>query len=971
MRKFLACLMSLFAIYVLTSTRAYAQSDMGSIRGYVKDAQGGVLAGVTVTAMGSEILAPIVGVTDGSGYYRLLNVPPGEVVVTAELDGFAVYRREGIIARAGQSFTVEIEMAVGTLNEVVTVKAESPMIETQKASTSFVISGELVRAAPITARAIFTDAIDMIPSVSSRQANDGSGVRVYYYMGSSQLSAFIALEGVQFGGYANPAPARTSMSVETIGDTELRTGGPEPSTPLTTGIYMNVIAPQGGNTFKGSVGSTLQLLAWNSDNSQGGKEPGGMSKPEGVIHLDTSLGGPIVHNKIWFFSSFRYADDTNGISRTESNLTQLETFKPEFKPFNNKWRTKNPFIKVTNQLNTTHSLSAYYIYDRSQYTSHREYDADQFTYQSGGGSLVTARLNSLWGKRVTSQISVAYNNKGNASEDTYKDLKGTGPQVIVHRDIFLSSGLATGTGLMVRMNNTQSKNFSPSSAVYVQGDVTYFKDGLIGSHEFKTGFYAAPRNRFDVTNEHVNDGFELQEVRQIDPATPAAGVVAFHERYITPSSIQTTKTRDRNIAIYVQDSWKPVSRLTASMGVRFDWVRRYDEIMGIERMNSANVGPRFGLSYLLTKDAKNVVRFSAGRVHDAVAGSDVITSFATTSPATTRDVYIDKNGNRTTVMTPPPTAALSALQFAEDLHQPFVDEFIVGYRRQFPYAVSLDFSARRRSFNDMYGLVDINGIYPSEPYQPFGGFGLVDPNRGILYQQRNNTWSTTVVEALELVLAKNLTRNLQAMVSLSRQWQHLEGEWNPTDPARFIQPDAFPNSRFLPATVGNTDNNSLNGGFSAFGGWRPYHYRAVGQYLAPWGITVAGSYEVSAGDYPGGPVFTRLVAPDPRFGPPRVTLVNGSTQANPLATTIRFVGATRNDGQVLNEQTATMQLKIGRNFRFGRNQFMASLNIFNLLNSGSFSAVADGANQTYNAAYLQGTSRIPARGLQITLVNRF
>ena len=263
-------------------------------------------------------------------------------------------------------------------------------------------------------------------------------------------------------------------------------------------------------------------------------------------------------------------------------------------------------------------------------------------------------------------------------------------------------------------------------------------------------------------------------------------------RYVTPTTVPTTAARDRNIGIYLQDSWKPHARLTASLGLRVDWVRRYDDIVDIERTNSVEVGPRLGVSYLLTEDAKNVVRFFAGRVHDMVAGSDVVTSFATTSPVATRDVYIDKDGSQTTINTPAPTAALWNVQFDENLHQPYIDEFIVGFRRQFPRQISLDISARRRLFKDVYGLVDINGIYPSEPFQPFGGFGLVDANRGIVNQQRNNTWSTEVVNALEAVVAKN-TSVFQAMLSVSRQWQHLDGTWNPTDPARFIQPDAFPN----------------------------------------------------------------------------------------------------------------------------------------------------------------------------------
>jgi hypothetical protein len=269
--------------------------------------------------------------------------------------------------------------------------------------------------------------------------------------------------------------------------------------------------------------------------------------------------------------------------------------------------------------------------------------------------------------------------------------------------------------------------------------------------------------------------------------------------------------------------------------------------------------------------------------------------------------------------------------------------------------------------------VDINGIYPNEPFQPFGGFGLVDPNRGILFQERNNNWSRPVVTALEVVAAKNMSHNFQAMVSLSRQWQYLDGTWNPTDPARFIQPDAFPTNRQLPATAGNSDTNTLDGGAGstpAFAGWRPYAIRMVGQYLAPWGLTLAGSYEVGAGDYTA-PIVTRIAAADPIFGPARVTLANGTTQANPLATTIRFAFPTRGEGSVLNEPTRSLQLKVGRQFAFGEKKLLTSLNVFNVLNSGANTQNAEGANQQYNPAYLSGIQRLSARAFQLMVVYRF
>ena len=115
------------AVFIVVAS-AHAQTGDGSLRGYVKDEQGAVLPGVTVTATGPALLAPVAGVTDSGGYYRLLNLPPGTYTIAAELSGFATSRREGIIMRAGTTFTVDVQMKVGTLSETITVTGDSPKL---------------------------------------------------------------------------------------------------------------------------------------------------------------------------------------------------------------------------------------------------------------------------------------------------------------------------------------------------------------------------------------------------------------------------------------------------------------------------------------------------------------------------------------------------------------------------------------------------------------------------------------------------------------------------------------------------------------------------------------------------------------------------------------------------------------------------------------------------------------------------
>jgi hypothetical protein len=489
----------------------------------------------------------------------------------------------------------------------------------------------------------------------------------------------------------------------------------------------------------------------------------------------------------------------------------------------------------------------------------------------------------------------------------------------------------------------------------------------------KTGIWAAPRLWRDVTSRRVNDGFLLEEVRQLDPANPSGGTVAFHRRYEEPIEFMETAARDRDVGIYIQDGWKPNARLTINAGLRADFVRRFDDIYGVERMNSVNVGPRFGFAYMVTADARNVLRGSAGRVHEQVNGRDPITTFATTSNRFRRDLY-DNQGDgvfEQEILTPAATNALNALAFDPELHQPSMDEFVLGFARQFRGQVSLDVSASRRYFKDGYAEVDINGIYPEGPNQPFIGFGRVDPNRGLVMQQTNATWSQIVVTNLEAIVAKNLSHNFQVMTSLTRQWQHIDGTWNPTDPARFTQPDAFPNNRDLSRHLfGNGDDNSLDGGGNESGvAYRPFSVRIAGVYFMPWSIRTSASYIIQAGGYLG-PVITPVTA-DPVFGPGQIRLANGTNQPNPLATTYRFAYGTRSDGQLRNETTKYLQLNLVRTFKFGRQSVDTGLGIFNVFNTGAHTQWNTGAQRINTPLYLSRFNRHPPRAFQLTLGYKF
>lgn len=975
MHRLLVATCSLGILLAAFGSPAHAQTGDGTLRGYVKDESGAVLPGVSVTATSPELLAPVVNITDTAGLYRLNNLPPGTYVLTAELQGFSITRREGILVRAGTTFTIDFDLKLSSLQETITVTGDSPMIESSKPTTSITLDRELIRAAPISSRRVFSDALDLAPGISSRNVDDGVGRRSYYFKGAVIFSHVFTLEGAPAGSFLDSSAHSIGFGGDTVQDSELKLSGVDAASPTGTGVVMNIIAPRGGNQFKGSAIYDYQNVEWNSDNTKGGSQPGGLATAQSVKQYDLSLGGPIARNRVWFFGAFRRADLTNGISRSELNAANIQMLVPGFQPFDNFMKSNQPFVKVTAQVTNRHEVSAFYQNDRSQYSSNRELDNTSYLRNSTGGGLAHSKVNSVWSNSLTSSLSVSYNDKRGNDANTYDGVDLSGPQIEIHQDSFLNAGRQDGTGSLARLNTPDTIALSDAHIWLLRGDLTFYKQGWGGGHEFRAGIWAAPSMVRETTTEQVNGGLGLQRERFIDPANAALGTTPFYQRIRTPAIAPTISEHDRDIALYAQDSWTPTERLTVNAGLRVDFIKRHDKILGIDRQKSTAVQPRVGVSYLITEDARNVVRASYGRLYEQVNGRDYIVTFGQTGGYDQTEIYIDKAGNRSTVLTPATRGVDPNLLFDKNLHQPYLDEFSVGYNCQFPGQISVGVAATQRRFKDNFGEVDINGIYPDQPGQPFIGFGRIDPNRGIVTQETNNTWSGVVVNAVEMTFAKNMSHNFQVIASATRQWQHLTGTWNPTDPARFVQPDAFDNDGDLsPQLFGNGDDNTLNGGGHESGAaYRPFSVRIGGQWLAPWGISVGGSYVIQSGGYTGA-LVTRLEANDPQvtqFGPSTIRLANGTTQPNPLATRLRFVGPTRGDGQIRNDDAKFLQLKIGRKFTYRTQSIEPALNIFNVFNTPANTQWATGANQVYSPNYLNRFNRHPPRALQLSVAYKF
>src|SRR3989442_6268473 len=178
---------------------AYAQATLA---GVVKDTSGAVLPGVTVEA-GSPVLIEKVrtAVTDGSGQYRLPELPPGPYSLTFTLPGFATVKREGIELTGVAVTTINIELRVGTVQETITVTGETPIVDVQSARPGQVLNSEVIRNLPATRG--YNAIVSMVPSI-----NDGTtqqialipAMRIFYSHGGRGNEGRGQGDGLTIGG---------------------------------------------------------------------------------------------------------------------------------------------------------------------------------------------------------------------------------------------------------------------------------------------------------------------------------------------------------------------------------------------------------------------------------------------------------------------------------------------------------------------------------------------------------------------------------------------------------------------------------------------------------------------------------------------------------------------------------------------------------------------------------------------------
>src|SRR6476661_6033979 len=303
-------------LLLLSSATAFAQA---SITGVVKDASGGVLPGVSVEAASPALIEKVrAAVTDGTGQYRIEDLRPGTYTITATLQGFSTYKREGIELAGTFTATINADLKVGALAETVTVTGESPIVDVQSARRETTLNSDTIRSIPTVRN--YNSMVLLVPGVVTNTNDVATGplINQFPIHGGRANESRLTIDGLNVGN--PPGGNQPPTYVADVGNSQEVTfttsGGLGESE--TAGLVMNIVPKTGGNRLEGAAffsgtGKNLQ-----SDNFTQALKDAGLAQAtpiSKVYDINGAVGGPIAKDRVWYFVNAR----TQGSTRVTAN----------------------------------------------------------------------------------------------------------------------------------------------------------------------------------------------------------------------------------------------------------------------------------------------------------------------------------------------------------------------------------------------------------------------------------------------------------------------------------------------------------------------------------------------------------------------------------------------------------------------------------------------------------------------------
>ncbi len=488
MRKFLIALSVLLFAVTLT-----AQVRSGNIYGTVKDSEGNVLPGVSITLAGPQ-LASLSTVTGATGIYRFVSLSPGSAYeITAELTGFKKAVKTGVIVQVGANVQIDLTLDVGTIEEQVTVVAVTPTIETKKTTYGANIDKETLQSLPSArdpwvvmqlAPSIMVDRENVGGNESGQQSGfiargDTSGARVSGNQGANNIWA---VDGVDITDPAALGGSALYYDFDMFEELNVTVGGAADVTVQTGGVALNMVTRRGGNKMSLAGRFYLTDNFFQSTNITPELQAEGVldtNKIQNIKDYGFNAGGPIIKDKLWWWGAYGVQDIFTWTLPSRTGIGVTSAAAKNQAALNNYNFKINAQVLANNRFEALVTSGAKELFGRNASPEKPEGDHQQGKYH-WGSPIVKLQDEHVFGNNFFLSLKYSFNDSGFG----WRPIPDESVQYPIVYDNTLSKYVPYGSGMNASWGSYGVAR--PRNNYQIQG--TYFNDTFLGaSHEIKFG----------------------------------------------------------------------------------------------------------------------------------------------------------------------------------------------------------------------------------------------------------------------------------------------------------------------------------------------------------------------------------------------------------------------------------------------------------------------------------------------------
>jgi hypothetical protein len=592
------------AVLVL-SAAAEAQQGTATLRGRVLDEQSGALPSVVIVVTNQEsgIYREVVSNPDGS--YLVTGLVPALYRVNAKLDGFRPYERRDVLLEVGRSVTLDVTLAVGGLEETVTVTTESPLVDlTSNQVGGNITQGELKELPNVTRNWLgFVGLLPGIQVQSTVISFGGDSINVNGQ--SNRNNNFVVDGGGNNDDYLGQAfGGQTRLALEAVQEFQVLTNQFDAEFGRSTGAVVNAVTKQGTNALRGSA------FGYMTDSSLTARdffaEQANLAKPDtSKQEWGGTIGGPVIRDKAHYFASLERVSIDDGRSNTFDVRPELNYSIPQ------KTRVWNWMVRFDNQVNASNTWGIRYLQENSP----------TFDQISGRWSLAAKReeadvdrttvgtWNSVLSNNTSNTVRFAYTYEDNifATREFYEGV----PQ---------ADRLPTLNMLTFRDQQAPDANQRINHSYQIDDSFNWFKPGVLGgNHDMKFGFQYIFADAVINDQTNMNGTFNFSTDLAFDPANPRTYPERLQILVPTPES---TYMASHVIVGFAQDKYQR-GNFTLNAGLRYDLEilpldNKFNPFMPNQQypVDKNNIAPRLGFAYNPGGSGSSVVRGGYGLFYD-------------------------------------------------------------------------------------------------------------------------------------------------------------------------------------------------------------------------------------------------------------------------------------------------------------------------------------------------------------------